>query len=74
MCSCPFKVRTHVNVSKFHILIVRSAEHVAKYLPTESKASPLTVFECAFACFSLENSSHSQTIIHASSEPETRTL
>jgi hypothetical protein len=61
-------------LSKFQILIDRSAEHEAKNLPNESKIRQLTVFEWALTDFSFVNSSHSQVIIEASSDPLTNIL
>ena len=74
MCSCPVIVFVQVNVSKFHIFILKSLEHEANSLPVLSKVKQFTVLEWALVDFSLENSSHSQTIITASSDPVTRML
>ena len=73
-CSCPLRVLMHFKVSKFQIFIVISEEQDAKVFPVLSKVTQLIKFEWALIDLSLVNSSHSQTIIEESSDPETRTL
>ncbi len=45
VCSCPVNVLKQVSVSKFHILMLKSAEQEAKNFPLVSKLREFTVFE-----------------------------